>query len=57
MKCNFCGNLIPPGTGKIFVQKSGKQNFLCSSKCEKNMFKLGRNPLHVKWSKYYKKND
>ena len=55
MKCNFCGTIIAPGTGKIFVQRSGKQVFLCSSKCENNMFKLGRNPLHTKWSKYYKK--
>jgi len=55
VKCTFCGNVIPPGTGKIFVQKSGKQTFLCSNKCDKNMFKLKRSPLNVKWSKYYKK--
>ncbi len=55
MKCSFCGETIPPGTGKIFVEKSGKTKNFCSTKCEKNMFKLKRNPAHIKWSKHYKK--
>ena len=57
MKCAFCGEVIPAGTGKIFVQKSGKQTSLCSTKCEKNLFKLKRNPIHVKWTKNYKKGE
>ena len=56
VKCTFCGNVIPPGTGKIFVQKSGKQTFLCSNKCDKNMFKLKRKAHKLKWTENYKKN-
>lgn len=55
MKCTFCGETIPPGTGKIFVEKSGKTRPYCSTKCEKNFIKLKRNPTHIKWSKHYKK--
>ncbi len=50
MKCSFCGKNIPPGTGKIFVKKTGKKYFFCSKKCEKNLLKLGRKPSNVKWS-------
>jgi large subunit ribosomal protein L24e len=38
-----------PGTGKMFVKKDGSTLFFCSSKCEKNMLKLGRSPRNVKW--------
>ena len=55
MQCSFCGITIPRGTGKIYVHKSGKVAYFCSMKCEKNLFKLKRNPIHVKWSKFYKK--
>jgi len=55
MKCSFCGNELKPGTGKIFVKKDGKLLYFDSMKCEKNLFKLKRNPIHVKWSKFYKK--
>lgn len=54
-KCSFCGKLIPKGTGKIFVFKSGKINNFCSSKCEKNMLKLKRKPRNFKWTKFYEK--
>jgi len=53
--CSFCGEEIEPGTGKMFVKKDGKTFYFCSSKCEKNMLKLGRNPRKLKWTKYYGK--
>src|SRR3989344_3408496 len=39
-KCTFCGNELTKGTGKMFVHTSGKIDFFCSSKCEKNMLKV-----------------
>ena len=33
----------------MFVKDDGKIFYFCSSKCEKNMFKLGREPKHVDW--------
>lgn len=51
MECNFCGSKIPTGKGKIYVEKSGRAYYFCSSKCEKNMLKLGRKPRKVKWTK------
>lgn len=53
-KCSFCGNAINQGTGKILALNSGKIVYYCSSKCEKNS-KLGRKPIHVKWTKFYQK--
>jgi len=49
MKCSFCGNEIEKGTGKMFVWNSGKIDYFCSNKCEKNMIKLKREPSRVKW--------
>jgi large subunit ribosomal protein L24e len=49
-KCTFCGEMISPGTGKIYVLKEGKTYDFCSLKCEKNMIKLKRKPLKTKWS-------
>ncbi|MCW7074248.1 MAG: 50S ribosomal protein L24e [Candidatus Methanospirare jalkutatii] len=49
MKCSFCKAEIPPGTGKMFVRRDGSVLFFCSSKCEKNMLKLGRKSRKVKW--------
>ncbi|MFP3909371.1 MAG: 50S ribosomal protein L24e [Halobacteriota archaeon] len=51
--CSFCGEEIEPGTGKIYVSKAGKVLNFCSTKCEKNMIKLGRNPRKLKWTKHY----
>jgi len=52
-KCTFCGINIPPGTGKIFVQKDAKILYFCSSKCDKNMLKLKRKPITTRWSNRY----
>lgn len=48
-KCSFCKEELEQGTGKMFVWNSGKIDFFCSSKCEKNMMKLGREPSKTKW--------
>jgi len=49
MKCSFCGSELEPGTGLMFVKKDGKIFYFDSSKCEKNMLKLRREPSKVKW--------
>lgn len=50
MKCSFCGHDIAPGTGMIFVKKTGKTVNFCSGKCEKNALKLNRLPRKFKWT-------
>ncbi len=52
-KCTFCGNQIKEGTGKMFVYASGKVDYYCSNKCEKNIHKLRRKPLVIKWTETY----
>ena len=54
-KCTFCGESIERGTGKIFVYANGKVINFCSNKCEKNLLKLKRKPLKVKWTEAYRK--
>jgi large subunit ribosomal protein L24e len=49
--CTFCNKKIPDGTGIIYVKKDGKSYNFCSSKCEKNMLKLKRKSIRVKWAK------
>ncbi|MBT4541222.1 50S ribosomal protein L24e [Candidatus Woesearchaeota archaeon] len=51
MKCTFCGETIPKGTGKMFVKLDGKILYFCSKKCEKNMLKLRRKPHSIAWTK------
>ena len=55
VKCIFCGKMIEQGTGKIYVIKEGKMYNFCGLKCEKNMLKLKRKPINVKWSSKYMK--
>jgi len=49
MKCTYCDSEISPGTGKMYVKKDGTKYNFCSTKCEKNMLKLGRKSAKVKW--------
>lgn len=56
MKCSFCSEEIEKGTGKMFVRNDGKLFYFCSSKCEKNMLKLRREPKNVKWVTKKKKS-
>lgn len=57
VKCTFCGDVLRPGTGKMYIQKDAKILYFCSSKCEKNMLKLKRRPYNVKWSGRYTKQN
>jgi len=56
MKCSLCKENIEPGTGLMFVKNDGKIFYFCSSKCEKNMLKLRREPKRVKWVTKKKKS-
>lgn len=49
--CSFCNKEIERGKGTMYVKESGKVLWFCSSKCEKNMLKLKRNPRKLKWVK------
>ena len=49
VKCSYCGKLIPPGTGLMFVYKTAKVSYFCSGKCEKNALVLKRKPHDMKW--------
>jgi len=42
---------IEEGRGIMYVKRDGTVYYFCSSKCEKNMLKLRRNPRKVKWVK------
>lgn len=50
MECVFCGDEIDMGKGKIVVGENGSSKFYCSSKCEKNHLKLGKDPKHTEWA-------
>lgn len=55
MKCSFCGSEAPLGTGLMYVKKEGTVFFFCSSKCERNLLKLKRNPRKSKWTEAHRK--
>jgi large subunit ribosomal protein L24e len=50
MECSFCKKEIPGGTGKLYAKTDGKIFYFCSSKCEKNLLKLGRKPRKTTWT-------
>lgn len=52
-KCSFCGAIIEKGTGIMFVKKDAKIFYFCSTKCEKNLFKLSRKPRTTRWTVEY----
>lgn len=41
------------GTGTMLVKNDGKMLMFCSSKCDKNYNKLGREPRHLRWTAAY----
>ena len=57
MKCTFCSADIPKGSGKQFVKDSGQIISFCSSKCQKNMLKLGRDARKLKWTASFIKGE
>ncbi len=48
--CKFCGAEIGPGKGWMYVLADGTIWYFCSSKCAKNMLRLGRKPERVRWT-------
>ncbi|MFO7793413.1 MAG: hypothetical protein R6V35_00355 [Candidatus Nanohaloarchaea archaeon] len=36
MKCDYCGEQVQKGNGKLLVLNSGKKLYFCSGKCQKN---------------------
>ncbi|MBM3308801.1 MAG: TRASH domain-containing protein [Candidatus Altiarchaeales archaeon] len=55
MDCSFCGREIGRGLESMYVTTKGKIYYFCSSKCDKNLLKLGRSKRKVKWTKAYRK--
>jgi large subunit ribosomal protein L24e len=45
-KCSYCGKVYDIPRGLTYVMKDGNINYLCSSKCRKNML---MNRRKVKW--------
>jgi large subunit ribosomal protein L24e len=55
--CSFCGDPIEPGTGMLYIKKTGKQLAFCSSKCHKNMIDLDREPRYQEWTRHHEKGE
>lgn len=36
MECEYCGDEIEKGSGKMVVLNSGEKLYFCSGKCQKN---------------------
>lgn len=50
-RCSFCGSEIVPGEGIMFIKRDGTVLRFCSSKCRRNMLKLGRKQAKLKWAR------
>lgn len=49
--CSFCRREFLQGTGQMYVRNDGSVYWFCSSKCRKNLLKLGRLPSKLKWAR------
>jgi len=49
-KCSFCGRIIDPGTGKMYVKKDGTVYNFDTNRCYKNMIILKRVPRTTLWT-------
>jgi large subunit ribosomal protein L24e len=47
-KCSYCGKQYEFPKGLTLVMKDGTVNYLCSSKCRKNMLMKRRKVLWIK---------
>ncbi|MBI2105269.1 50S ribosomal protein L24e [Candidatus Woesearchaeota archaeon] len=56
MKCSFCKKDIKSGTGKMFVRNDGRIYWFDKKKCEKNLLKLKRRAVKLKWTREKKEN-
>ena len=52
-KCSYCGKMYEIPRGLTFVRTDGTVNYLCSSKCRKNMLMKRRK---VRWISKAKKD-
>lgn len=55
MKCSFCSNEIPRGTGMTYVQIDARIFYFCSSKCQKGQLKLKHKGWEVKWTETFRR--
>lgn len=55
MKCSFCSNEIPRGTGMTYVQTDARIFYFCSSKCQKGQLKLKHKGWEVKWTETFRR--
>ncbi|MCP3686422.1 MAG: 50S ribosomal protein L24e [bacterium] len=53
MKCSFCGKNFDKGTGIMYVKKTGKIFYFCSSKCEKIQIIRGKKPRTTLWTQEF----
>lgn len=48
--CNFCGNAIEPGTGRMYIRTDGTVFYFDRHKCFVNFVNLKRIPQDTRWS-------
>ncbi len=53
--CAFCGKEILPGTGLLYVHRSGKTSWFCSRKCRNLALEKRRKSIKVRWTMAYRK--
>ena len=57
-KCIFCGKEGEDFYGTYLIKNDGTMNYYCSSKCNKNHLKLGRDKRRLKWTTaFYESRD
>ncbi|MBS7650084.1 MAG: 50S ribosomal protein L24e [Candidatus Bathyarchaeia archaeon] len=56
-KCSFCGKEYPPASGIAYFRNDGSILYFCSTKCRKNLLKLGRDPRKLKWTKHFSRKE
>ena len=49
-KCSFTGKPNPPGTGRMYVKKTGQVLYFINSQAKKNYLNLNRVPSRTKWT-------
>lgn len=54
VKCVFCGKDKNLHKGVFLIKNDGSVNYLCSSKCRRNMINLGRDKRKVMWTQAYR---
>lgn len=53
-KCVFCGSDEHDFRGVHLIKNDGSIDFYCSSKCRKNVLKLGRDKRKVRWTEAFR---